>query len=363
MSLFNKLLIVFFYFIFVSKTDSVILLEQPNWSAKAIEITQNVISRAINLKFEEVEEVRLPNGPHLFGYLKVQKADGSWLDLSNCLSNASVAKTTNDNWSSHAHRLETINQREWVTLNGTPLHLLIAVSLCSIEQFSNDNKQQKKCQATPQPNINNKPNNTVVRFDEVQHVATDQQNDFNENLSICHSRVFKRRDTSATRSVKGRHGMIFRGGGNPNYHQLRQSDFNSQSQFPKGWHSNGKLNNQRYREEVEYFESAFRPTITTTKNDESSQKNETKFDGSDLKETGSPVKIESTEMVPLEKVANDVKRTIPDTKKTANSTNVEVLNKDDSEPKLNGNINGDSGQVAVVTEQLNNASIEENKQE
>lgn len=342
--------------------DVTVFREQTNWSTNSIVIAQSVIGRAISLEFEQIEEVNLPNGSHLFGHLKIQKADGSLIDLSACLCKALIAKTTNDTWSTHAHRLDTINQKEWVTMNGVLLRAMITVTPTSIEQIANETKLQCTSPAKSQSN-NNKPRN-----EENQQVAADQQNTSqrNENsdnqnmhLPAGNSRTFKNRDTSSTRSVTGAFGMNFHGGGRSGYHHSRHNNFNHvrqndfSAEFPKGWHSNGKLNSSRYREEIEYFESSFIPPTEQTKKEEPIASDETKelktdTNGSDVKETNNenggekdekPTKVESNEIAPSEKQ--------PSTTVTTGTSSIEMINaqepkKDDTENQQNENNNGKS---------------------
>ncbi|XP_055316972.1 putative uncharacterized protein DDB_G0286901 [Sitodiplosis mosellana] len=302
--------------------DSVIMREQSNWSMNAIEIAQSVVGRAVHLKFDKVEDVRLPNGSHLFGHLKVQKADGSWNDLTTCLSNALVAKVTNDTWATHAHRLDTINQKEWLTMNGSPLQAMIVVSPTSAEKIANELKLQNKDQAKCQPN-KNKP-----RIEEDQQVATGQANENIENqhldMKAGNTRNFSRKHSlsvAASTRGGGRGGLNFHGSGRPNnrVNNYRQRDDDYSSQFPKGWHTNGLLNNQKYREEIEFFESSFIPPINST----SSEKADDESKDTNTNENG-----------PVEKVTPNVA-----------TANAQQPKKDDTDIKLsvNGNDNNNDG--------------------
>lgn len=309
--------------------ESVVLREQTDWSANAIEIAQNFIGRAKHLKFDEVEQVRFADGSHSFGHLKIQKADESWIDLNDCLCEASVAKTIDDTWANHAHRLDTINQKEWLAMDGMLLQGEIGLSRISHERIVNETKLQSTCQEKYQPYY--KPRNQ-----ENQQVATGTQNENDDNQHLNSStgsgssRVFTRRSTSQTRSVRGGHGgnggrgVHFRGDGRPNnnYHP-HHADYIPQ--FPKEWLSNGKLNDKRYREDIEYFESGFHPSNQPNKKEKSltSSPENMVNNSKDMKPDGNgsienvtndndakdekPTKIESIEMVPLDKVPTEIK--------------------------------------------------------
>lgn len=156
--------------------DCNVLVEQSDWSTKAFEIAQSVIGRAVQLKFDKVEEVRMQNDSHLFGHLKILKADGSWNDLANCLSNALEAKAINDTWATHAYRLVTINQKEWLTMNGLqPLQAVFVAAPTSVERVANDAKlPTNKCQSNPKNQ--NKP-----RMKENQQVVACESNENSKN--------------------------------------------------------------------------------------------------------------------------------------------------------------------------------------
>lgn len=343
--------------------ESVVLREQIEWSANAIEIAQNFIGRAAHLKFDEVEQVRFADGLHLFGHLKIQKADGSWIDLNDCLCEASVAKMTDDTWANHAHRLDTINQKEWLAMDGMLFQGEIGVSQISQERIVNETKLQNTCQAKYQPN-KYKP-----RYQGNQQVATDTQNENNDNQHLNlsagsggSSRVFNRRSTSQTRSARGGHGgnvgrgVHFRGDGRPNNYQYNADYF---AQFRKEWQSNGMLNDKRYREDIEYFESGFRPLNQSTKKEEmltSSPENlvqksdvmkpdgngsvENVTNGNDAKEEKT-TKTESTEMVPLDKEPTEIK---PSKVEAASISAINAQNpeKDNTELKQNGSNNNNN---------------------
>lgn len=353
--------------------ESVVLREQNDWSANAIEIAQNFIGRAVNLKFDEVEQVRFADGPHLFGHLKIQKADGSWIDLNDCLCEASVAKITDDTWANHAHRLDTINQKEWLAMDGMLFQGEIGLSRISHERIVNEVKLQSTCQEKYQPSY--KPRNQVN-----QQVATGTQNENDDNQhlnsSAGSSRVFNRRSTSQTRNIRGGHGGFggrgghFRGDGRPNnYHQHHADNI---AQFPKEWLSNGKLNDKRYREDIEYFESGFRPPNQPNKKEESlTSSPENVVDKSkDMKPDGNgsienvnngndakdekPTKIESTEMVPLDKVPTKIKTSEIEAA-SISEINAQNPKKDDTVLKQNGSINnnnssGTGSQVNMPTQ-------------
>lgn len=101
-----------------------VLKETPVWSKKANEIVQKAIDCAIQMKFENTVEFRLMNRHelHHFGQLTCQKPDGTWIDLTKCLSNAFLTKTTTSEFfAANVYQMESIRQPEWKTDDEIPL--------------------------------------------------------------------------------------------------------------------------------------------------------------------------------------------------------------------------------------------------
>lgn len=273
--------------------------EQKNWSAKALEIVQNAMVIAKNYKFDESQEIKMPKGKIMFGYLKIQKFDDSWIDLNKCLSDAKVAKTTTDSWYNRVHRLETVNQKEWRTINGISLqaHIVVkpeqfattasapgaqiqaqvqaqaqiqtqtqtqAETQCEIQgqtqaetqcetRSETQGETQNQAQVGAQPIGNGNRNNTT-------HQTAGQQNE-NRNISQLESdqRSFKRRSGSGNRSTRGGFNYNFSRGAKFYGHRSRDDRNDYSLQYFNGSYNNDRFYNRREREEIEFFQSAFRP--------------------------------------------------------------------------------------------------------
>lgn len=254
-------------------TDRSVLNEQPNWSANAIEIAQGIFARAIHLRFEDYREVNLENGAHLFGRLIVQKSDGTSLDLAKSLSNAVVAKIKTEDWGNHVHKLQTINQKEWLAINGTPLQSKIIITPISSDQIVKEIAEvaQSKGQRPYANAAETKQHKDINQNDQTNN---SRQSRFS---SVQENRPFNKRSSSITRNIRSVPNQNFRSpklNFNNNYARRNNHDDYS-SQFPHGWHSNGRLKDHRYREEIEYFESSFRKPSAPVQKDDPSLDNST----------------------------------------------------------------------------------------
>lgn len=112
------------------ETDNMVSKETSVWSTKANEIVQKAIDCAIQVKFENPVEFRSLNRPevHRFGQLVCQTPDGTWTDLTKCLSNAFVAKTTTSDWfATNVSQMQSIRQPEWKTNDAIPMPLDIKI--------------------------------------------------------------------------------------------------------------------------------------------------------------------------------------------------------------------------------------------
>lgn len=284
-----------------------VAIEHKNWSAKALEIVQNAMVIAKNFKFDESQEIKIPKGKIMFGYLKIQKFDGSWIDLNKCLSDAKVAKTTTDSWYNRVHRLETVNQNEWQTINGISLHAHIVVkpkqfatetsapgaqvhaqaqiqtqttaetqaeTQCETQgqtqaetqcETRSETQGETQCETQNQAQVeaqqigNGNRNNT-------NYQTAGQQNE-NRNIFQLESdqRSFKRRSGSGNRSIRGGFNYNFSRGAKFYGHHSRNDRNDYSLQHFNGSYNNDRFYNRREREEIEFFQSAFRPPFAQKK--------------------------------------------------------------------------------------------------
>lgn len=139
------------------QTDNMIAKETSAWSKKAIEIGQTAIGCAIQMKFECSKEFTLMNRVHRFGHLACQKPDGTWTDLTKCLSNAFVTKiTTDDCFQTNVHQMESIRQAEWKTDDEIPIPLdikIVVIKPMKPKKMANDIDEPK----TPDQSIDSNP--------------------------------------------------------------------------------------------------------------------------------------------------------------------------------------------------------------
>lgn len=290
--------------------DESVLVEQTNWSEKAIGIMQKIISSANHLKFDETKEINLMNRTHRFGNLKCLRPDGTWIDLNKSLSNALVAKNST-NWLAYVNRLDSIRQPEWKTVAGKPIQAIFVLSPVSPEDYkilhetSTANNQTNEQTATkanivesnnPIDSCNDKNSNSNSNNKqpiETTNVNVNHCNQGQASYAKPRSRPHQRLSNGFmnNRSWSNQNGHM----GNMN-HWPRQHDRNAyDSQFPSRWHSNGKLENQRYREEVEYFEASLRKPTTPIKRDDSPSSSDDSKDEPNEKQTANAEAKEQTE--------------------------------------------------------------------
>ncbi|XP_031638553.1 putative ATP-dependent RNA helicase SoYb [Contarinia nasturtii] len=299
------------------ETNDMVFGEQAQWSAKAMEISQCGIGRAMQLKFEEVHEIKMGHETLIFGNLKIQKPDGTWIDLAECLLKAQMAKATTGSWNSHVLRLDSIKQIEWKTINNEPIQADTNVSIFSMERMTIEVNEASANINRPTKNENPAKMSSFLVH---QYNSDGQQNGNNSFLNEpSSSHVFKKRSISSSRSVKGAFNYNASKSMQFNIHQNRnRSDRNDlTSEFPKGWHTNGDLRNQRYREEINFFEASFRRpnNVKENANDDDADKS-TEID-SESNENGAgehvnndkPKKNESTNTISPEKVSTTQKPT------------------------------------------------------
>lgn len=256
-------------------TDRTVLKCKSNWSANAIGIARNIIGRAVNLKFENYNEMNVATGSHLFGNLIVQKSDGTCLDLAKCLSNAFVAKIATDDWLNQLQKQETIKQNEWQSENGMDLQAKITVEPISVEKIVNKvggitlGTIAKNAESNKQSIASSSENN---HKNEAMPMKSNNDRQLNFTCENNNNRSLSQRNFNVSKSI---HGVQNQNYHNPKYpfNRTRYSNRDDySSQFPRGWHTHGRLRDQNYRQEVEFFESSFRKT-TPIKNDDSSHEN------------------------------------------------------------------------------------------
>lgn len=288
-----------------------VLIEKSNWTVKSIEIAQKLISNAIQLQFEDVVELVSMNRPHSFGTLKVQKPDGSWIDLNQCLATALVAKTSNDNWKAQVHRFESIRQDEWKTMDGKHLEINFVVLPGTTKKFENDiasNQSNVIQPVNPQPeskqSINSQPVSSQSENEQPVNInpecnngqnSTKQSGQTNDTV-LPNGSPQTRPPTKRTTTMKSNRNWnnLPNQNQNPNF-KSRNAHLKSQpryykrndyeSQLTPRWHTNGKFNNRRYREEVEFFESSFRKPTTPVKQEDSSSEDSLVIDEPSEKKT------------------------------------------------------------------------------
>lgn len=181
--------------------NSMVIREQTQWPTKAIEISQDIIGRAIQLRFDKMDDIKMANDTHNFGQLVVQKTDGKWIALSECLLASQMAKLIIDNWNNHAQRLDTINQKEWKAIDGNNLKTYMVVVPISQQRIAID---MIETPANMQP-IKNEVENPLQSLTNMHLVDDTQRNGTKPLLpdATASSRIFKQRSISSCRSVKG----------------------------------------------------------------------------------------------------------------------------------------------------------------
>lgn len=324
--------------------DKNVLVDQTNWSKKAIEIMQKAISSANCLKFEETKEIHLMDRTHYFGHLKCQRPDGTWIDLNKSLCNAFVANNSTINWLSHVNRLDSIRQPEWKTVDGTPLHVNFVVLPISREQYkilceSSAANNQANGQKVTKANIvegtnsidesDSKINNSNTNNTQPIQTTNDNANQGQASNTRSRSRPYQSPSNGIMNTNRNwsNHRV-------PQMNNMNQwSRYGYGSQFTPRWHSNGKLQNQSYRKEVEFFESSFcKPTTpktpieqddsTSTSDDSNDEPNEKQTMNSEAKEQTETKQSDSSATITSQNAPADDVATETDREETAtiNST-------------------------------------------
>lgn len=245
--------------------DAKIVTDLPNWSTKAIEMVKTAISSTNCLKFEKTKEISLMNRMHRFGHLKCQRSDGSWIDLNTSLTNALFAKSYTNGFSTQIDRLDSIRQIEWKNDAGIPFSVSFNIlpeqfkekCLLNVDNNRNDLDNQSNEQ-TPETNvveINNDNTDKTLKSNDQKTPSDRRVNQSHQNYSRSRSLVNHNFNTDAQINLCSENQRYM--GNRQNF--SRNYDQNSyEAQFPLGWHTNGKLNNRKYRKEVEFFEASFR---------------------------------------------------------------------------------------------------------
>lgn len=228
-------------------TDSLRLVEETNWCQEALDIARKVIDRATQLKFDfnGGSTKTAMKQKHVFGHLKAEKADGSWMDLANCLVKASVAKRTTVMWNSVIHQLNTTHSDIFKTMDG---QLLTSRTTVVPILFERNEVAESIHQDSIKPDDANRNDNS----NQNKEVSGTQH----PNISMEHRPYKTSRSLSASRIFSS--SKPFRSYKTQNtFTNQYRGRWNDQSAFPPGWHD-GKLQNRRYCEEIAYFESAFK---------------------------------------------------------------------------------------------------------
>lgn len=248
--------------------DNNVLLEKSNWSEKALEIAQNFIGKSSYLKFDGTAEVVVMDERYIFGQLKAKKSDGTWIDLAKCLSNALVAKITTDDWRSHIHRLDSINQKIWRTPGGVPLQMHQVILPIASGEIAHESDIGERENVPSVPGASNQS----TSFDGEE--TTDKKKSSAKKLN--HPSNTLSEQFGSAQPMNGRYGNNFRNLNFNNHRPQRNTNWNPYSPNARyGWMNNNMMHDRRYRADVEFFESSFRkPNNSPIKKEESSSDGE-----------------------------------------------------------------------------------------
>lgn len=239
-----------------------VILDQTNWSTKALEIAQNFISRAIELEFEVVAEMSVVDKQYKFGHLKAQKLDGTWIDLAKCLAGAVVAKPTTENWLANIHRLDTVNQKIYKTINGVPLKLQQVVLPIESGQVA---KEIDIGQRENAADVTEAYDQMGSRSNSLRNVRATNQT-IAKKSSAAKGNQLSFSEFRSSQATNGRHGNISRG---LNFSNQRSHFNNHQHRFKSDFNDsfhNGVMRDRRYWADIEFFESSFKmPNSTPVK--------------------------------------------------------------------------------------------------
>lgn len=111
----------------ITKQSSVIE-KISDWAPAAIELTQNLINRAIKVTFEHVKlSEGLPKKPHNFGRLMIQRNDGQMVTVVKCLLDMNMAVLADD-FQKSIQFLETLRPTIWTSATGEVLDTKLVVA-------------------------------------------------------------------------------------------------------------------------------------------------------------------------------------------------------------------------------------------
>lgn len=111
----------------ISKQSSVIE-KISDWAPAAIELTQNLINRAIKVTFEHVKlSEGLVKRPHNFGRLMIQRNDGQMVTVVKCLLDMNMAVLADD-FQKSIQFLETLKPNVWTSATGEVLDTKLVVA-------------------------------------------------------------------------------------------------------------------------------------------------------------------------------------------------------------------------------------------
>lgn len=99
-----------------------------NWSSEAIEMTQELLNKAVKLNFENVHEYRPLNRPHFYGRLMMQCQDAALVNVLKCLIETNRAALTEHDFADELKTLETLKQPYWTTFEGNSYDTKLSVS-------------------------------------------------------------------------------------------------------------------------------------------------------------------------------------------------------------------------------------------
>lgn len=98
------------------ETQTSTKVRTTKWSAKAIELAQDVLSRAIKVEFEHVEMMKPRHKPHWFGRLMIQRqSDGQMFDLVKVLMDMKCAMLVSNNFKVELTTVETLEQQVYMS--------------------------------------------------------------------------------------------------------------------------------------------------------------------------------------------------------------------------------------------------------
>lgn len=281
------------------ETDNMVAQEKLIWSNKAIKIAQEAIDRAIQMKFENSLEFKPINRRevHRFGHLTCQKSDGTWTDLTKCLSNAFVAKITTDDWfNTNAYQMSSIQQPEWKTNDeiSIPFNIKIAVFKHILRPTTNDSNHND----TP-PHTSNQS----IEGDSMAESAGADKNVTNDN-EVAKNKVHKKPSAPKCyaplpsvpqarpfmfqypRGMKINRGFFPMQRGGYGYSKVGYGNFRLNSR-DRSYHHGGRVPDPS---EQEYFESCIgqkptKPTKNHASSDASSEDEDTNVENHDNTQT------------------------------------------------------------------------------